>query len=118
VGYKMKAKGIFPAAASLMGLLVVAFLAANFLVGSGSTATVIDVARAKCVEDGFEAQNMAVNQVYTDNGMFGFGGFATVELARVGPGPRDPERPRVLRVELRRRMNLAPWEVVSVSPEP
>ena len=116
----MKWKRMWRGVALSIGLLVVVFLAANLWVGSGSTATVVDVARFKCVKDGFPAQNMAVTYVHFNSGIFGFGGHATVEFNSVG---MDPARPKPLRVELRRHMNLLEWEAVSVvqvtgQPEP
>jgi hypothetical protein len=78
----------------------------------------VDIARSKCVLDGFPAQDVIADFVEIDNGMFGFGGQATIEFGRDGrkgefdaAGKRIPNR---LRVELRRRMNLSEWEAVSV----
>ena len=97
---------------------------ANQVVGSGSTATLVDVARSKCVKDGFPAQTMILTRSEMDNGMFGFGGRATVVFnrdGRFGPDGRivefSPDGQRIpieLRVELRRLMNLLNWEAVSV----
>jgi len=112
------------AVALLIGLLVVVFVVANWWVGSGSTATVVDVARSKCVKDGFPAQTMLAQEIDVDSNMFGFGGRATVVFyrdGRFGPDGRivefapDGQRiPIELRVELRRGMNLLDWEAVSV----
>jgi hypothetical protein len=120
----MKPKRMLQAVAVLFGFLVVAFLVANWFVGSGSTATVVDVARSKCVKDGFPAKVMLANRYEIDNGMFGFGGRATVVFlrdGRFGPdgrivefGPDGQRIPIELRVELRRLMNLLEWEAVSV----
>jgi hypothetical protein len=117
-------KRMLCAVALLIGLLMVVFLVANWWVGSGSTATVVDVARSKCVKDGFPAQTMIVQETEMDNGMFGFGGRATVVFVRDGKFGRDgriiefgPDGQRIpieLRVELRRGMNLMAWEAVSV----
>lgn len=107
----MKPKRMLQTVVLLIGLLVVVFLVANQVVGSGSTETMVNVARSKCVKDGFPAQNMAVHRYEMDNGMFGFGGHATVEFTSVG---MDQARPKPLRVELRRPMNLWEWEAVSV----
>jgi hypothetical protein len=49
--------------ASLTGLLVVAFLVTNLLVGGGPTATIVDVARSRCVKDGFPTQDMMVTEM-------------------------------------------------------
>jgi hypothetical protein len=116
----MKRKRMLWAVALLIGLLVVA----NWLVASGSTETVVNVARSKCVKDGFPAQTMIAYEIEMDNGMFGFGGRATVVFGRngrFGPdgrivefGPDGQRIPIELRVELRRRMNLLEWEAVSV----
>jgi hypothetical protein len=114
----MKPKRVLFAVASLIALLVVVFLVASFLVGAGSFDTVVDVARSKCIKDGFPAQNMIAYEVTVDNGMFGFGGRATVRFGADGSfGPDGKRRmePLELRVELRRRMNLSEWEVVSIS---
>ena len=106
------------AVSSLIGLLVVVFLVANFRVGSGSSAIMVDVARSQCLQTGFRAKNMLADEVSCDNGMFGFGGRATVEFVRVGLGPWDQGQPKVLRVELRRSMNLLGWEAISVWHQP
>jgi hypothetical protein len=118
----MKLERILGAMALLLGLLVVVFLVANFWVGSGSSTTAVDIARSKCVIDGFPAQDMIADFVEIDNGMFGFGGRATVEFSRDGrKGEFDPAGKRIpnrLRVELRRRMNLSEWEAASVVQDP
>jgi hypothetical protein len=105
-----------------LGLLVVVFLVANFWVGSGSSRTVVDIARSKCLTDGFPAEGMIADNIEIDNGMFGFGGRATVEFGRDGrKGEFDPAGKRIpnrLRVELRRRMNLLKWEAVRVVQDP
>jgi hypothetical protein len=102
----------------VIGLLLLLFLVANLIVGSGSTATIVEAARARCSKDGFPAQDMKVTEVYCDNGNFGFGGHATVEFTRVGLGPWKEGQPRILRVELHRRMNLLGWEAAGVWHEP
>jgi hypothetical protein len=107
----MNLKRMLQVVAFLIGLSVAVFLVANQVVGSGSTETLVNVARSKCVKDGFPAQNMALLRYEADNGMFGFGGHATVEFHSVG---MDPARPKPLRVELRRPMNLLEWEAISV----
>ncbi len=117
----MKPRRMLCAVPSLLGLLVVVFLVANFLVGSGSSATVVDVARSECVKDGFPAEKMLVRGSTIDNGMFGFGGTATVEFGADGsfdPDGRRKTEPLVLRVKLSRRMNLSGWEVVGIEHEP
>jgi hypothetical protein len=117
----MKWGRILWALPSLLGLLVVVFLIANFLAGPGSSTTVVDVARSECVKDGFPADKMSVRGFTIDNGMFGFGGAATVEFTADGSFGRDGKRkraPLVLRVELSRRMNLLAWEVVSIEYGP
>jgi hypothetical protein len=117
----MKPRHMLWAVPSLIGLLVVVFLLANFLVGSGSSTTVVDVARSKCVKDGFPAEKMLVSSTYINNGMFGFGGTATVEFGSdgsFGPDGRRKMEPMALRVELSRRMNLLGWEVVRIEHEP
>jgi hypothetical protein len=109
------------AAASLIVLLLAVFLLANAWVGSGSTAALVQVARSKCVEDGLPAQEMRINEVTSDSGLFGFGGHGTVEFGADGTfGPDGKRRmePLVIRVELRRRMNLLEWEVARVSHDP
>src|SRR5262249_13307183 len=106
---------------SLIGMLLVVFLLANFFVGAGSSATVIDVARSRCVQDGFLAENLLVNGFIVKNGMFGFGGTATVEFGADGSFARDGRRkmePLLLRVRLSRRMYLSEWEVDSIEHEP
>jgi hypothetical protein len=112
---------MFWAVASVLGMLVVLFLAANLFVGPGSTATVVEVARSQCIQEGFPAEKMIVSEVSLDNGLFGFGGHATVEFAADGSFGRDGKRkmkPLILHVALRRRMNLEAWEVVKVRHEP
>jgi hypothetical protein len=103
----------------LVGLLVLVFLAANFMVGSGSSTMIVDAARSRCLADGFSAEKMMVTEVYVDNGLFGFGGRASIEFTRTGLGPWPENVPGLLRVELRRRMNLAraDWTVISVQSE-
>jgi hypothetical protein len=114
----MKRERVLLVVSSLIGLLVVLFLVANFLVGSGSSALIVDVARSRCLQTGFRAEEMLADEVSCDNGVFGIGGRATVEFVRVGLGPWDHGQPKVLRVELRRRMNLLGWEAVSVWHQP
>jgi hypothetical protein len=95
--------------ALLIGLLVVVFLAANWWVGGGSSATVEEVARSRCIKDGFPAQTMVLRESSGNtNNPFGFGGRATVVFGGSG---------KLLRVELRRSMNLTEWEAVSVVEE-
>jgi hypothetical protein len=117
-------KRILCAVAILIGLLLVVFVFANWWVGGGSSATVVDFARSKCIKDGFPAQTMKVIEVDGEDGMFGFGQRATVVFVRDGKFGRDgritefsPDGKRIpieLRVELRRSMNLMGWEAVSV----
>jgi hypothetical protein len=117
-------KRMVQAVALLIGLFVVVFAVANWWVGGGSSATVVDVARSKCVKDGFPAQTMLAQEIDVDSNMFGFGGRATVVFFRDGKIGRDgriieftPDGQRIpieLRVELRRGMNLMEWEAVSV----
>jgi hypothetical protein len=117
----MKPRRMLWAVPSLIGLLVVVFLVANFLVGAGSSTTVVDVARSRCVKDGFPAEKMLVYSYTINNGMFGFGGTATVEFSAdggFGPDGKRKMEPSMLRVELSRRMNLLAWEVVSIEHEP
>jgi hypothetical protein len=114
----MKGKRLLGALASLIGLLVVVFLAANLLVGSGSMATLVEVARSQCIKNGIPAQDMIVTEVSSKSGILGFGGRATVAFSRVGLGPWGQDVPKVLRVEMRRPMNFSEWEVVSVRKEP
>jgi hypothetical protein len=117
----MKPRRVLWAMLSLIGLLSVGFLFANFFVGSGSSTTVVDVARSKCVKGGFPAEKMLMNGYAIDNGMFGFGGTATVEFIADGTIGRDGKRkmePLVLHVQLSRRMNLSGWKVVNVEHEP
>jgi hypothetical protein len=118
------------AVALLIGLLVVVFVVANWWVGGGSSATVVDVARSKCVKDRFPARTMIATEVSGERGifdfcgLFGFGGRASVVFirdGRFGPDGRiiefNPDGQRIpieLRVELRRGMNLMEWEAVSV----
>jgi hypothetical protein len=106
---------------SLIVLLALVFLLANFFVGSGSTNTVVEVARSRCVQDGFPAKNMLAQEILADNGLFGFGGRATVTLSAdvsFGPDGKRKMEPLILRVQLGRRMNLSNWEVLSVGHEP
>jgi hypothetical protein len=117
-------KRILCAVALLIGLLLVVFVVANWWVGGGSSATVVDVARSKCIKDGFPAQTMIVIEVDGEDGTFSFGQRATVVFARDAKFGRDgritefsPDGKRIpieLRVELRRSMNLMGWEAVSV----
>ena len=61
---------------------------------------------------------MVVGEYMIDNGMFGFGGTATVKFeadSSFGPDGKPKMEPLVLRVELRRPMNLLAWEVVGVT---
>jgi hypothetical protein len=106
---------------SLIGLVVGGFLVANLLVGSDSSTTVVEVARSKCVQDGFPAEQMLVYGYTINIGMFGFGGTATVELGAdgsFGPDGKRKMEPLMLRVQLSRRTNLSAWEVLSIEHEP
>src|SRR4051794_17902714 len=100
----MKWNRILRVLALLIGLL----LGANLLVGGGPAA-MVDTARSRCVNKGFPAQNMKVLRYDCNDGRFGFGGHGRVEF---GPDATDPSR--VLRVELRKRMNLFGWEAETV----
>jgi hypothetical protein len=64
---------------------------------------------------------MLVGEYMIDNGMFGVGGTATVKFEAdrsSGPEGKPKMEPLVLRVELKRRMNLSAWEVVGITHEP
>jgi hypothetical protein len=117
----MKPRHMLRGVSGLLGLLVVVFLAANFLVGGGSSTTVVEVARARCLKDGFPADKMLLISYSGNGGMFGFGQTATVEFAAdrsFGPDGKNKMEPLMLHVKLSRRMNLLPWEVDSVEHEP
>jgi hypothetical protein len=117
----MKPRHVLWAVLSLLALVVVGFLLANFFVGPGSSKTVEDVARSKCVKGGFPAEKMLVSSSEINNGMFGFGGTAAVVFnadGSFGPDGKRKMEPLVLRVQLSRRMNLSDWEVVSIEHEP
>jgi hypothetical protein len=97
------------------------FPAGKLLVGSGTSTTVVNVARSNCIGGGFPADKMLICEYLIDNGMFGFGGTATVKFEAdrsCGPDVKPKMEPLVLRVELRRPMNLLAWEVVGVKHEP
>jgi hypothetical protein len=117
----MKKRRLLRTLASLVGLLAIVFLLANFLAGSGTPTTVLGVARSRCCKNGFPADKMLVEDYVIDNGIFGFGGTATVKLEAdrsFGPDGNPKMEPLAIRVELRRRMNLSAWEVVSIRHEP
>lgn len=109
--------------AALLTLLVGLFLGANFWVGGGgSSATVEEVARSRCIQEGLPAKNLVLLGCTVDDmNLFGFGGRALIEFrCRPGFGPdgKKEMEPLLLRVELRRQMNLMNWEVLHVSKEP
>jgi hypothetical protein len=117
----MKPRRFLLAVPTLIGLLVGIFLLACFFVGAGSSKTVVDIARSKCVEDGFPADKMLLRSYTIKNGIFGFGGRATVEFeadGRLGPDGKRKMDPLALRVELNRRTNLSNWEVVGIEHKP
>jgi len=117
----MKPQRLLWAVPILIGLLIGIFLLACFFVGAGSSKTVVDIARSKCVEDGFPADKMLLGSYTIKNGIFGFGGTATVEFesdGRLGPDGKRKMEPLTLRVELSRRTNLSNWEVVNIEHEP
>lgn len=117
----MKPARLLSTAGSFIGLVALGFLFANFFVGSGSTKTVEDVARTRCIQDGFPADRMSLKSLETDTGMFGFGGTATVELVsdgRFGPDGKPKMEPLAIRVKLSRHMNLSSWEVVNIEHQP
>ena len=115
-------KRMLCAVALLIALLVVVFVGANWWVGGGSTATVVDVARSKCIKDGFPGETMQVLEFREEPGFGGFGGHATVVFMRgwgrdkriIEFSPDGKRIPIYLRVELRKSMNLMGWEAVSV----
>lgn len=116
----MKQKSIFQAVAFLIVLLIALSLIANQFVGSGSLITMVDVARSKCVQEGFPAQVMKLGETTMDSGIFGFGGTGRAVFTRDGRIGQDgkivevsPDGKRIP-IELRRFMNLMEWEVVSV----
>lgn len=120
----MKQKSILQAAVFLLVLLIALFLIANQLVGSGSLITMVDVARAKCVQAGYPVQVMKLGESAMDSGIFGFGGSGRVVFIRDGRMGQDgkivefsPDGKRIpleVRVELRRVMNLMEWDAVNV----
>jgi hypothetical protein len=117
----MKPQRLLRAVPILIGLLIGIFLLANFFVGAGSSKTVVDIARSKCVEDGFQADKMLLGSYTIKNGTFGFGGTATVEFeadGRLGPDGKRKMEPLALRVELRRPTNLSSWKVFGIEHEP
>jgi hypothetical protein len=95
----------------LICLFVVTFLGANLLVGGNDMKDMVDLARSKCIEKGFQAKDMSATCMIADTGTLGFGGRGTVEFSPVG---MDPKRPKPLRVELRKPLNLTGWEVDSI----
>jgi hypothetical protein len=108
---------MLPVVLTLIGLLVVVFLLANILVGSRSSTTAVEVARSKCSKDGFPAEKMLLNGYTINDGIFGFGGTATVEFGgdgSLGPDGKRKMAPLVLRVQLTKRMDLLGWEVVNI----
>jgi hypothetical protein len=117
----MKPKRVRLVLMVLVTLLVVGFFLANLLVDAGSSTTVVDAARARCVKDGFPAEKMLLISYEGTGGMFGFAQTATVEFGAdrsFGPDGKNKMEPLWLRVKLSRQMNLLPWEVVSVEHEP
>jgi hypothetical protein len=92
-------------------LFVFCVLGANALVGGDDIKDMVDLARLKCLHEGFPIKDMSATCIIADTGTLGFGGKGTVEFS---PGVMDPKRPKPLRVELRKPLNLIGWEAVSV----
>src|SRR5579859_878382 len=95
----------------LVCLFVFCILGANLLVGGDDMKDMVDLARLKCVNEGYPAKDMKATCIIASTGTLGFGGSGTVEFSPVG---MDPKRPKPLRVELRKPFNLTGWEAVSV----
>jgi hypothetical protein len=95
----------------LVCLFVFCVLGANLLVGGDDMKDMVDLARLKCVNEGYPAKDMSATCVIASTGILGFGGSGTVEFSPVG---MDPKRPNPLHVELRKPLNLTGWEAVSV----
>jgi hypothetical protein len=114
-------KRILWAVATVVGLFLIGVFFAKILAGNLSTTTLVEIARSQCVKDGFPAADMMVSEVTIDNGLFGFDGHGTVEFRSDTSFGRDGKpkmAPLVLRVELRRRMDMSGWEVTGISHEP
>ncbi|HEV3237719.1 MAG TPA: hypothetical protein VGZ25_12065, partial [Gemmataceae bacterium] len=92
----MTLKSLMRTLVYLMCLLVVTFLGANVLVGGDDIKDMVDLARLKCMKEGFPAKDMSATCIIADTGTLGFGGRGTVEFSPVG---MDPKRPKPLRVE-------------------
>ena len=99
----------------LLCLFVICILGANALVGGNDVKDMVDLARSKCIQEGFPAKDMITTSTLAKSGFLGFGGHGTVEFSSVG---MDPNRPKPLRVELRKPFNLTGWEAVSVVEVP
>src|SRR5258708_1943502 len=77
----------------LMSLFVFCVLGANALVGGDDIKDMVDLARLKCMEEGFPAKDMSATCIIADTGTLGFGGRGTVEFSQVcmdhnRPNPR------------------------------
>jgi len=93
----------------IVAILLCILLLVNLLAGRGHE-RLVDAARARCLAEGYPVQDMKLLGFQFDDGRFGFGGHGTVDF---GPDPSDSSR--ILRVELRKRINVLGWKVDSIA---
>jgi hypothetical protein len=86
-------------------------LAVNYMAGELSpTSTALDAALAECRVKGWQENDLAQSGYQVSNSILGSS--ATITLT-----PKDLNRPKTVRVQLRKRINLLGWEVVDYKEE-
>src|SRR5690349_15535218 len=85
------------------------FLIVNAVAGGGSEA-LVESARTRCAAAGWPPEQLQFVKYDYTGGRFGFGGHGVVEFRVRGAAP-----PKLLRVGLRRYVNLLGWEAVALN---
>jgi hypothetical protein len=96
----------------LLGAGSLLLLAVNFIAGEFSPRNApVDAALAECQGKGWQADDLGLynSQVWNN---YGLGSTASVALKS-----KDPNRPKTVRVQLRRWINLPNWDVVDYKEE-
>lgn len=105
----MKRQSVVVGLVSLF-LLVGLFVIVNAVADAGHTAAV-DAARAHCAAMGWPSERLAVDKYSSSRGPFG--SRAVIDFRVEGTDP-----PKVLRVELRKPMNVLGWQPTSIGEAP
>lgn len=96
---------------NVVGGCLLLLLAVNYMAGElTATSTALGAALAECRVKGWQANDLAQSGYQVSNSILG--STATITLK-----PKDPNRPKTVRVQLRKRINLLGWEIVDYKEE-